>query len=290
MSISRWWQLRSTILYSLCFSGILIIGMKFRINCTRTTFHLELIMPGHHFINNCSNFQFRIAAGLIRQSDLESSAAFWYLFPDILNLKNTPCLFIFIARVYLYPQFRPINFTWIHHKPPFWLSKLAQTPQKHNFDSQKRNGSETIPGNVSRCVSWCVLAGYLLFYYWAGFLSQVWPLDLFQFSPDSQKVEQTVVTVVSVPVYKTHGVRAREPPRYVCWLRPEKWDGDNNRKKMKNLQKLHRPKTKNCLVLPELSRFSDHIFSLYNLLCLVLEILCVSRKHTREGVLREEVV
>ena len=145
MSISHWWQLCSTRLYPLCFPGILIIGMKFGINCTWTTFNLELIMPGNHLMNNYSNFQFRIATGQVRQSDLERSASFWYLFSDILNLKNTLCLFIYITIVYFSPQFHPVICTWIHRKTPFWLPKLAQRPHKHNFDSQKRNGLENTP-------------------------------------------------------------------------------------------------------------------------------------------------
>jgi len=45
-------------------------------------YNLKLFMPGHHLMK--IHFRFRIAAGLICQSDLESTSSFWYLFSDFL--------------------------------------------------------------------------------------------------------------------------------------------------------------------------------------------------------------
>jgi len=61
----------------MCFSGTEIIGMKFGIKHARTTFDVELIIFGHHLINDeFPADQFQTAAEVIRQSDLESSCSF----------------------------------------------------------------------------------------------------------------------------------------------------------------------------------------------------------------------
>ena len=84
------WLSQPKILYSLCFCGIWFIYTKFGINYARTTFNLEIIMeiimPGHHLRK--TNFRYRMAAGLLHRSDLESSSSFCSFFPDFYRSKT----------------------------------------------------------------------------------------------------------------------------------------------------------------------------------------------------------
>jgi hypothetical protein len=47
---------------------------------------MEIIMPGHHLRK--TNFRYRMAAGLLHRSDLESSCSFCSFFPDLYRSKT----------------------------------------------------------------------------------------------------------------------------------------------------------------------------------------------------------
>jgi len=87
-----------------------------------------------------NDFRFRTEAGRIRQSDLKSSAIFWYLFSeaDFLNLKNNQCLFTSITRVLSFWSVSP-NQHYMHSSQNIFLTlKTGTDAPKTQYSLQMR--------------------------------------------------------------------------------------------------------------------------------------------------------